>query len=159
MPEMEHPAKPRVAIGADHAGYPLKEVLKESLGASGYKVEDFGTFSPDSVDYPDIARQVGEVVAAGKYDFGILICGTGIGMSIVANKLPGIRAAACSDTYSARMARAHNNANVLCMGGRVVGDGLALDIARVFLESSFEFGSRHEMRVNKINLLDQQRSH
>ncbi|MGC8863872.1 MAG: ribose 5-phosphate isomerase B [Armatimonadota bacterium] len=146
-----------IALGSDHAGFSLKEQLKELLEAEGYHPQDFGTFSLDSVDYPDIAREVSEAVAAGRFDRGILICGTGIGVTITANKVPGIRAAACSDTYSARMARAHNNANVLGMGGRVVGPGLALDIARAFLETDFEFGSRHEKRVEKINAMDRGR--
>lgn len=143
-----------IALGSDHAGFPLKEALKELLETDGYHPQDFGTFSLESVDYPDIAREVSEAVAAGQFERGILICGTGIGMSITANKVPGIRAAACSDTYSARMSRAHNNANVLCVGGRVVGPGLALDIAKAFLETEFEFGSRHEKRVDKINAMD-----
>ncbi len=157
MSETEQLTSLRVALASDHAGYPLKESLKESLKPAEYKLHDFGTFSTEPVDYPDIACQVAEAVAAGEYDFGILVCGTGIGMSIAANKMPGIRAAACSDTYTARMARAHNNANVLCLGSRVVGEGLACDIARIFLETSFEFNSRHEKRVAKIDALDQLR--
>jgi len=147
----------RIALGSDHAGFPLKETLKQLLESEGYHPQDFGTFSTDSVDYPDIAREVSEAVASGRFDRGILVCGTGIGMTITANKVPGIRAAACSDTYSARMARAHNNANVLGIGGRVVGPGLALDIARAFLETDFEFGTRHEKRVEKINAMDRGR--
>ncbi|MGQ9455815.1 MAG: ribose 5-phosphate isomerase B [Armatimonadota bacterium] len=157
MAQLERPKSLRIAVGSDHAGYPLKEVLKEALQADGYCLHDFGTFSTDPVDYPDIACQIAEVVADGRYDFGILICGTGVGVSIVANKVAGIRAAACSETYSARMARAHNNANILCLGSRVVGQGLAYDIAKAFLETDFESGSRHEHRVAKINLLDQYR--
>ena len=143
-----------MAIGSDHAGYPLKEELRELLEAEGYHPRDFGTFSLESVDYPDIAREVAEAVASGQFERGILICGTGIGMCITANKVPGIRAGACSEPYSAKMSRAHNNANVLCMGGRVVGAGLALEIAQAFLETDFEFGSRHERRVDKINAMD-----
>jgi len=155
MSETEIARKPRVAIGADHAGYPLKEEVANALRDDGYEIEDFGTYSIESVDYPDIAIQVAAAVAAGRFDRGILICGTGIGMTITANKIKGIRAAAASDTYSARMARAHNNANVLGMGGRVVGPGLAHDIARAFLDTDFEAGSRHERRVNKMNALDE----
>jgi len=155
MSETEIARKPRVAIGADHAGYPLKEEVANALRDDGYEIEDFGTYSIESVDYPDIAMQVAAAVAAGRFDRGILICGTGIGMTITANKIKGIRAAAASDTYSARMARAHNNANVLGMGGRVVGPGLAHDIARAFLDTDFEAGSRHERRVNKMNALDE----
>ncbi|MDH7600907.1 MAG: ribose 5-phosphate isomerase B [Armatimonadota bacterium] len=144
----------RVALASDHAGYPLKESLRESLKPTGCILQDFGTFSREPVDYPDIACRVAEAVASGEYDFGVLVCGTGIGMSIAANKIPGIRAAACSDTYSARMARAHNNANILCLGSRVVGEGLAYDIAMVFLATSFESHSRHEKRVEKIAALE-----
>ncbi|MCX8053068.1 MAG: ribose 5-phosphate isomerase B [Armatimonadetes bacterium] len=144
----------RIALGSDHAGFPLKEALKELLESEGYHPQDFGTFSPDPVDYPDIARAVAEAVVDGRFETGILICGTGVGMSIAANKVRGIRAAACSDTYSARMARAHNNANVLTMGSRVVGPGLALDIAKAFLQTEFEVGSRHLRRIEKINEMD-----
>ena len=144
-----------VAIGSDHAGYPLKESLAEALKAEGYNVSDFGAFSLDPVDYPDVAREVAEAVAAGRYDRGILICGTGIGMTIAANKVKGIRAAACSEPYSAMMSRAHNNANVLGMGGRVVGPGLALEIAKAFLDTEFDCGSRHECRVDKITAMEE----
>ena len=144
-----------IAIGSDHAGYPLKEQLADLLRAEGYNLQDFGAFSPEPVDYPDVAREVAEAVAAGQYDKGILICGTGIGMTITANKVKGIRAAACADPYSAKMARAHNNANILGMGGRVVGQGLALDTAIAFLDTEFEFGSRHERRVDKTNAMDE----
>ena len=154
MSERDTARKLRVAIGSDHAGYPLKEEVANALRDNGYDVEDLGTYSLESVDYPDIAVAVATEVAAGRFDRGILICGTGIGMTITANKVKGIRAGAVSDTYSARMARAHNNANVLGMGGRVVGPGLAHDIAKAFLDTEFEGGSRHERRVNKINALD-----
>ena len=143
-----------VAIGSDHAGYELKEAVLDSLHSAGYKIEDFGAFSTESVDYPDVAREVAEAVASGRFRRAILICGTGIGVSVTANKIRGIRAAACSDTYSAKMARAHNNANIVCFGARVVGAGLAHDIAVSFLETDFEYGSRHERRVEKINALD-----
>lgn len=143
-----------VVVGADHAGYPLKEALVEALREDGYDVQDMGTFSLDSVDYPDIAREVAEAVAGGRYPRGILICGTGIGVSITANKIPGIRAAACSEPYSARMSREHNNANIVAMGARVVGLGVAVDIAKAFLDTEFLHGSRHEVRVDKINALD-----
>ncbi len=142
------------AIGSDHAGYPLKEALVESLKADGYDPKDFGVFSTEPVDYPDIAREVAEAVATGKFEKGILICGTGIGVSIAANKVAGIRAAACSEPYSAKMARAHNDANVLAMGARVVGPGLAIEIAKAFLETNFEVGSRHERRVEKLMAMD-----
>ena len=143
-----------IAIGSDHAGFPLKKELVAALKTEGYSPEDFGTFSLESMDYPDIAVEVAKGVASGRFARGILMCGTGIGVSITANKVPGIRAAACSEPYSAMMARAHNDANVLCMGGRVVGIGLALEIAKKFLETDFESGSRHERRVDKIKALD-----
>ena len=142
-----------IAIGADHAGYALKEDLRRALEEEGYEFHDFGTFSTDRVDYPDIGKAVAEAVAAEQFDKAILICGTGIGMSITANKINGVRAGAVSEPYSAMMARMHNNANVICMGGRVVGLGLAIEIAKAFLESNFE-GGRHAGRVDKINALD-----
>lgn len=144
-----------VAIGSDHAGFALKSELLEALKAEGYNIEDLGCFSPESVDYPDMAKNVAETVASGKYDRGILICGTGIGVTITANKVNGIRAGACSEPYSAIMMRAHNNANIIGMGARVVGLGLAIEIAKAFLDTEFEFGSRHEKRVDKINALDE----
>jgi ribose 5-phosphate isomerase B len=147
--------KSPVAIGSDHAGYYLKESLVEDLKADGYQIEDFGTFSVESVDYPDIAREVAEAVSSGRFEKGILVCGTGIGISIAANKVKGIRAAVCSDTFSARMSRKHNNTNIIAVGARVVGAGLALDIVKIFLETLFEYGSRHERRVDKINALDE----
>ncbi|MCS6963295.1 ribose 5-phosphate isomerase B [Thermoflexus sp.] len=143
----------RIAIGADHAGYTLKETLVAYMREHGIEVIDFGTHGPDSVDYPDYARVVAEAVAGGGADFGVLICGTGIGMSIAANKVPGIRAAAVSDVYSARMSRAHNDANILCLGGRVVGPGLAIEILETWLRTSFE-GGRHARRLEKIRQLE-----
>ena len=139
-----------IAIGSDHAGYCLKQELLGELEGLGYRVRDFGAFSMESVDYPDIAREVAEAIASGEYDRGILVCGTGVGMTITANKVRGIRAAACSEPYSAMMARAHNNANVIGVGSRVVGLGLAVEIAKAFIETAFESGSRHERRVEKM---------
>lgn len=127
----------------------LKERIKEYLTAQGVAFEDFGTFHADSVDYPDFARKVAEAVASERYDKGILCCGTGIGVSIAANKVPGIRAALCGDTFSARASREHNDANILTLGERVTGTGLALDIVKVWLESEFA-GGRHERRIRKI---------
>jgi len=143
----------RVAIGADHAGYALKETLAMYMRKRGIEVIDFGTHGPDPVDYPDYARVVAEAVARGEADFGVLICGTGVGMAITANKVAGIRAAAVSDVYSARMSRAHNDANILCMGGRVVGPGLAIEILETWLRTPFE-GGRHARRVEKIRALE-----
>ena len=132
----------KVAIGCDHAGLHYKEAVIDYLKFRGIEFEDLGTYTPESCDYPDIARKVCE-------NRGILICGTGIGMSIVANKVHGIRAALCGDTYSARVSRAHNNANVLCMGSRVIGEHLALDIVDTWLKTGFE-GGRHKKRVDMI---------
>jgi len=143
----------RIAIGADHAGYRLKEEIIRFLQASGYPVEDMGTSGEESVDYPDYAARVARAVTAGQADLGILICGTGIGMSIAANKVPGIRAAVATDSYMARMAREHNDANVLCLGGRVLGDGSALEVVQAFLQSRFA-GGRHARRVEKIQALE-----
>lgn len=144
--------KMKIAIGADHGGYQAKQEILEYLKAQGYKVEDFGTHSEESCDYPDVAQQVAKVVAGGECSLGILICGTGIGMSMAANKVSGTRAALCTDTYSARMTRAHNDSNVLCLGARVTGLGLMLDIVDSYLQSSF-VGGRHTRRVEKIEQL------
>lgn len=149
--------KPRIALGADHAGYHAKEIVKQYLDAAGYTVDDLGTWSDESVDYPDFARAVAERVAAGDDQLGILACGTGIGMAITANKIPGIRAALAHDALTARMAREHNDANVLTLGGRVVGDAEAIDIVKTFLESRFA-GGRHQRRIDKIAELDQARA-
>ncbi|HBA03807.1 MAG TPA: ribose 5-phosphate isomerase B [Clostridium sp.] len=139
----------KIAIGSDHGGLRLKKEVIKHLEKKNIEVRDYGTYTEDSCDYPDFAEKVSEAVVAKEYDYGILICGTGIGISISANKIPGIRAALCSDTFSAHATREHNNANVLAMGERVVGTGLALDIVDAFLGSTFE-GGRHENRVNKI---------
>jgi len=139
----------KVALGADHGGYRLKEDVAAVLREMGVAYEDFGTFSTDPVDYPDFARAVAEAVVAGTCDRGILCCGTGIGVAIAANKVPGVRAALCHDVYSARMSREHNDANVLTMGGRVIGPGLAGEIVRTFLSAGFA-GGRHARRLAKI---------
>src|SRR5690554_2499996 len=142
-----------IGIGSDHGGYELKEGIKEYLVGEGIQVVDFGTDSLESVDYPDFARKVAEAVLNKEVDRGILICGTGIGISIAANRIKGIRCALCSDTFSARMSREHNDANILAMGGRVVGLGLATDIVKAFITSEFE-GGRHERRINKIDVIN-----
>lgn len=144
----------RVALGADHGGYRLKEEIKEWLDEMGIAYEDFGTKSPDSVDYPDYARIVAEKVAAGEFERGILVCGTGIGMCIAANKVPGVRAALVHDVFSARATREHNDANVLTLGERVVGPGLARAIVEAWLETKFA-GGRHERRVEKIKAIEE----
>ena len=139
----------RIIAGSDHAGLRLRAEALEVAKGLGFEVEDVGPFSGESVDYPDFARQVGETVAAGRASFGVLVCGTGIGMSIAANKVKGVRAALCTTELEARMARAHNDANVLCVGERIVGPGLGAAIVKAFLETAFE-GGRHERRVKKI---------
>lgn len=143
----------KVAIGADHGGFELKESIKNHLINNGFEVEDFGTHSDESIDYAVIAKKVGEHIVESE-TLGILCCGTGIGISIAANKIKGIRAACCSDFFSAKMTRAHNNANILCLGGRVVGVGLALEIVDVFLSTSFE-GGRHQRRIDQISALEE----
>jgi ribose 5-phosphate isomerase B len=147
----------RVAIGADHGGYELKERVVEFLERQGYDFEDLGTHDRESVDYPDFGAQVARAVASGAFERGILICGTGIGMSMTANKVPGIRAAVCTDGFTARMARQHNDAQILCLGGRVLGVGSALEVVEVFLSTAAQ-GGRHARRVRKINALDADRA-
>lgn len=145
----------KIALGSDHAGFELKDSLKRLLAAQGIGVDDRGTYSPESVDYPDFARAVGETVVHGKADFGILVCGTGIGMSMSANKVPGVRAARVDTEFEAEMARAHNNANVLCLGARVTDAATAEKLVRKFLETGFE-GGRHQRRVDKIMAIERQ---
>ncbi len=139
----------KIAIAADHGGFELKDSMVEYIKSLGNEVVDLGTNSADSVDYPDYAKKVWEEIQKGNSDLGILICGTGIGMSLAANKFEGIRAACVSDVYSAKMSRNHNNANVLCIGARVIGDEVAKLIIKTFLENEFEAG-RHQRRVDKI---------
>lgn len=139
----------KVIIASDHGGFRLKAAIVKSLQKSGVDVTDFGPESAESVDYPDYAKPVAEQVAEGKFDRGVLICGTGIGMSIAANKVKGIRCALVHDTFSAHATREHNNSNVLAMGGRVIGEGLAEDIVDIWLNTEYE-GGRHERRVCKI---------
>jgi ribose 5-phosphate isomerase B len=139
----------KIAIGSDHAGFRLKEEIIRMLNGQQYKIKDFGTFSEESVDYPDIALEVARGVRDGGFDRGILICGTGIGIGIAANKMQGIRAALCHDTFSAKASREHNDANILTMGERIIGPGLAMDIVKVWLETGFA-GGRHGRRVQKI---------
>jgi ribose 5-phosphate isomerase B len=143
----------RVAVGCDHAGFSLKPAILEVLAELQCDVVDCGTWSEQSVDYPDYGEIVGKRVTSNQADLGIVICGTGIGISIAANKVPGVRAALCHDTYSANMSRAHNDANVLALGARVVGSGLAQEITRVFLKGEF-LGGRHAQRVAKLRSLE-----
>ncbi|MDR0856417.1 MAG: ribose 5-phosphate isomerase B [Clostridiales bacterium] len=143
----------KIAVGSDHAALPLKAAIVAVLEQEGHEVLRFGYDTPQPVDYPDVAAPLCAAVNRRQADRGILICGTGIGMSIAANKVNGIRAAVCGDTFSARMTRAHNDANVLCLGARVLGEGLALDIVATFLSTPFE-GGRHAVRVDKVMRLE-----
>lgn len=142
----------KIAIGSDHAGFELKRTISSSLQKQGHQVFDCGTYSADSVDYPDIAEQVTAAVLEQKIP-GILICGTGIGISIAANKIPGIRAALCTNEYTARLARQHNDANILAIGSRVTAADYAIEIAATFLKTDYEAG-RHSKRVEKIKLIE-----
>lgn len=143
-----------IAIGSDHGGLKLKEAVKSALAARGLQVDDYGTDNGDSVDYPDFAVKVAGAVSRGEVQLGILLCGTGIGMSIVANKFPGVRAALATDLFMAQMAKEHNNANVLVLGGRVLDASLAVDMVNVWLDSSYEAG-RHQRRLDKISRLEE----
>jgi ribose 5-phosphate isomerase B len=146
----------KIAIGSDHAGVELKKELLQLLKDMGADALDVGTNTSESVDYPDFGDKVSAAVSAGEVDRGVLICGTGIGMSIVANKFRNVRAALCAEPFSARMSRLHNDSNVLVIGGRVTGVELAKDIARVWMETPFE-GGRHENRLKKITLIEERR--
>lgn len=143
----------KIAVGSDHGGFALKEKVKEFLQKKSVQYTDFGTFSSESVDYPDFGEKVAVAVVSGEYDRGIICCGTGIGIALAANKVQGARAAACTDTFSARMSKEHNDANVLALGERVTGPGLAMDIVSVWLASEFA-GGRHERRVEKIKAIE-----
>ena len=144
----------KIAVACDHGGFRLKGEIIAHLEERGIDYEDFGTFSDESCDYPDYAEAACLAVTDGRCSKAILICGTGIGISIAANKIPGIRAACCSDTFSARFTRLHNDANALCFGGRVVGPGLATDMVDLFLDTEFE-GGRHQKRIDKITALEE----
>ncbi|WDV46071.1 ribose 5-phosphate isomerase B [Clostridiaceae bacterium M8S5] len=140
----------KIALGSDHGGFELKEKIKKHLQKKGIEVVDCGTNTSESVDYPDFGYKTAKMIVTDQCDRGILVCGTGIGISIAANKVKGIRCAVCSDCYSARMSRQHNNANMLALGGRVVGEDLAIEIVDIFANTEFE-GGRHARRVNKIS--------
>lgn len=143
----------KIALACDHGGLNLKNAIKNYLTENGYEYEDFGTNTTDSCDYPDYALPAAEAVASGKCDKGILVCSTGIGVSMVANKVPGVRCAHCHDNYCAKFTRLHNDANVLAMGEKVVGVGYALQIVETFLTTEFE-GGRHQRRVDKITAIE-----
>ncbi len=143
----------RIALGADHAGLPLKDALRVHLEAAGHAVADLGTHGPESTDYPDWAAKVGRAVAAGEAERGILVCGTGVGMAMAANKVHGVRAACCNNEFVARLARQHNDANVLTLGAREIAFGHAASVADLFLSTAFE-GGRHQRRIDKITGLE-----
>jgi ribose 5-phosphate isomerase B len=145
--------KPRIAIGSDHAGFSVKEAIKKYLENAGYAVDDQGTGSEDCVDYPDFGKAVGECVASKKADLGIAVCGSGIGISIAANKVPGVRAALAHDVVTAQLAREHNDANVLALGARIVTPASALEMVQAFLNTPFA-GGRHQRRLDKITRLE-----
>ena len=144
-----------IAIGCDHGGYALKCKIAEHLKSRNIKFKDFGIYENNPADYPDIAAPVARSVQSGECELGVLICGTGIGMSLAANKFKGIRAAACSETFSARLTRQHNNSNILCLGARVIGEGTAIDMVDLFLDTGFE-GGRHQARIDKIEELEKE---
>lgn len=139
-----------IALGCDHAGYELKHSIMERLSKDGIEFQDLGTYSKQSMDYPDIAFDVANAVAEGGYEFGILICGTGIGVSISANKVPGIRAALCSEPVSARLTKEHNDANIICLGARIIGDEMAWAILQAYMQAKFS-GGKHSVRIGKIS--------
>jgi RpiB/LacA/LacB family sugar-phosphate isomerase len=144
----------RIVIGADHGGYELKDVVRDYLEQQKYEVMDVGTFSPDSVDYPDYAVKVGQAILDGKADIGIMICGSGVGACVAINKIPGIRAGLCHDTFSAHQGREDDDINVLCLGARVIGHQLALEIVRTFLNAKFSGLERHVRRLGKVHALE-----
>jgi ribose 5-phosphate isomerase B len=152
------PEKPRIAIGADHAAFQIKTRIKEYLESAGYTVHDSGTWSEESVDYPDLAAAVAGRVASKQSDFGILACGTGIGMSIAANKISCVRAALAHDKTTARLAREHNDANVLTLGARIISEAQALEVVQEFLAGQYA-GGRHQARIDKITKIDKERNH
>jgi len=145
----------KIALGCDHGGFHLKEAIKKHLEKKAYKTLDYGTHQKESVDYPVYAKRVGDAVVSGECDLGILCCGTGIGISIAANKIKGVRAAVVSDTFSARATKEHNNANILCLGERVVGEGLAFLLVDTWLEAEFQ-GGRHQERIEMIDRIDKE---
>ncbi|NLG89127.1 MAG: ribose 5-phosphate isomerase B [Clostridiaceae bacterium] len=143
-----------LAIGCDHGGYEMKEAIIKYFDKANIAYKDFGTFSTESVDYSDIGYEVAKAVSEGRFETGIVICGTGIGISITANKVKGIRAALCTNSFMAKMAREHNNANILALGGRVLGIDHAIDIVKVFLDTPFSGEERHSRRIDKIRIVE-----
>lgn len=145
----------KIAIGSDHGGYSLKLEVEKHLNERGIEWEDLGCHSLESCDYPVYGKLVGEAVARGDFDLGLLFCGTGIGISMAANKVKGVRAACCSDAFSAKYTRLHNDANILCMGGRVVGPGLACELVDLFIDTPFE-GGRHQRRIDAVMAIERE---
>jgi RpiB/LacA/LacB family sugar-phosphate isomerase len=140
----------KIAVGADHAGFELKQAVAEQLRKDGYEVQDLGTHSSEAVDYPDFALAVGEAVKDNKADMGIVVCGSGVGASVAANKVVGVRAALCHDTFSARQGREDDDTNVLCLGARVIGESLAMEVVKAFVNAQFSHADRHVRRLNKV---------
>lgn len=149
--------KTQIVIGSDHAAYQLKEKIRQYLIEKGMDINDVGTYSEDSVDYVEFGIKVSTMVSTGKYERGILLCGTGLGMSMVANKFPHVRAALCNDLFSAIMSRRHNDSNILAMGGRVIGEELARQIVKTWLETPFD-GGRHQLRIKKFDRIEEMRT-
>lgn len=147
----------KIAVGCDHGGLEHKNAIAEHLKSEGFEVEDFGIYENKSVDYPEIALKVANSIKNGENELGILVCGTGIGMSLAANKVNGIRAAACSEHFSAKYTRLHNNSNILCLGGRVIGIGTALELCDIFVNTEFE-GGRHQRRIDMITEIEKSNS-
>ena len=147
----------KIAVGCDHGGLEHKNAIAEHLKSEGFEVEDFGIYENKSVDYPEIALKVANSIKNGENELGILVCGTGIGMSLAANKVNGIRAAACSEHFSAKYTRLHNNSNILCLGGRVIGIGTALELCDIFVITEFE-GGRHQRRIDMITEIEKSNS-
>lgn len=144
----------KIAIGCDHAGFPLKETVLQTVKRLGHEVTDCGTFSCERADYPDYADKVAKLVAAGQVERGILICGSGVGVCVAANKTKGVRASVCHDAYSAKQAVEHDALNVLCLGARIIGTAVAEELTERFLSASFQAGTRHEMRLNKVKTIE-----
>lgn len=147
----------KIAVGCDHGGLEHKNAIAEHLKSEGFEVEDFGIYENKSVDYPEIALKMANSIKNGENELGILVCGTGIGMSLAANKVNGIRAAACSEHFSAKYTRLHNNSNILCLGGRVIGIGTALELCDIFVNTEFE-GGRHQRRIDMITEIEKSNS-
>ncbi len=145
----------KVALGADHGGYELKDVVRDYLEQEKYELIDFGTYSSEAVDYPDYAVKVGEAILSGKADLGIMICGSGVGACMAINKMPGIRAGLCHDTFSAHQGREDDDTNVLCLGARVIGHQLALEVVKTFLNAKFSGAERHVRRLAKVHEIEQ----